>query len=211
VHAPPRHDADATHRRHQWRTMPRRGDRYCRRDSTHLPGYDYTRAGAYFVTICARDRARLFGEIRQGVVHLSEVGALVATSWVGIGEHFSNVSLDAWVLMPNHLHGIISLSDNMALPPDIELVAWRASHTSSVPRSWPTALPVGPIRGSLGAIVGSFKSATTKQINRLRSSPGVPLWQRGYYEHIIGNAAALEKVRRYIADNPFRWSSGTTV
>ncbi len=161
------------------------------RRSIRLQNYDYTQAGAYFITICAHQRECLFGEIIGGEMVLNEYGKAVEEYWNETPIHFPNVEMDAFVVMPNHVHGIIVIAQTM-------LQSGGAQH----------AAPVRPnvTAGSLGAIVRSFKSAVTKRINTLRSTPSAPVWQRNYYEHIIRNEGDLKRVRDYIAANPFRWA-----
>ena len=157
-------------------------DRYLRH-SLRLKGYDYSQAGAYFVTVCAHNRMCIFGAVDAAEIRLSEIGRTVGSCWEEIPEHFP-VSLDEWVVMPNHLHGIIIMADE-------------------TPLATADALPVRP---ALGAIVGGFKSATTKRVNEERRMERSPLWQRNFYEHVIRNEADLGRIRQYIVDNPVRWA-----
>jgi REP element-mobilizing transposase RayT len=142
-----------------------------KRQHIRLAGYDYSRVGAYFVTLCAVDRKRLFGEIVADEMRLSQIGSVVVSSWGEIPKHFPNVTPDEFVVMPNHLHGILLLGDV------------EAGHARLLP-----------------VIVGSFKSA----VSRLA---GFPIWQRSYWDRIIRSEAELNQARRYIEENPFRWST----
>ena len=153
------------------------------RRSIRLKGFDYTRENAYFVTICTQNQACLFGEIVNGQIRLNDAGRVAQMMWKAIPAHFPHVEIDAWIVMPNHVHGII--------------IIVGATHAS--PQS-------GPPKGSLGAIVGSYKSAVSRQINQLHRTPGATVWQRNYYEHIIRDAAALDRIRKYISDNPAHWA-----
>ncbi len=141
------------------------------RRSIRLRGYDYAHAAAYFVTICTADRACLFGEVVDDVMRLNVAGQLVEQVWGAIPSHFPQVAVDEFVVMPNHVHGVI-VFDGQA-PTDV-----GAQHAAPLPGS-PNVRS-----GSLGAVVRSFKSAATKRINEHRGSPGAPVWQRNYYEHI---------------------------
>jgi len=169
-------------------------DRHHRR-SVRLKEYDYSQPGTYFVTICTHERACSLGEVCDGTMHLSRYGESVDTCWREIPLHFPTVMLDVYVVMPNHIHGILMI--NVAPMQDM------ACHV-------PTAFGA-PQRGSLGTIVAAFKSAATKQINLVRNTPGAPLWQTNYYEHIIRTAhpAAAERelraIRDYILNNPIQW------
>jgi len=174
--------------------MPR--NKHYHRRSIRLKGYDYTQPGAYFVTICTHSREILFGQVMDGEMVLNEYGQIVQACWREIPAHFPHVALEAFVVMPNHIHGIILIVDDIA-EMTTPVGATHASPLQNTPR--------GPVRGSLGAIVGGFKSAATRRINTLRNTPSAPVWQRNYYEHIVRNDRALNAIRRYIAANPVRW------
>jgi REP element-mobilizing transposase RayT len=161
-----------------------------RRRSIRLQGYDYSQAGAYFVTVSTHDKECLFGEIADGEIKLNAFGEVAQASWYELPQHFSYLGLDVFVIMPNHVHGIIVLN------------GVGAQHA---------APPRGGLRpnvqaGSLGAVVRSFKSAVSKQINELQGTPGMPVWQRNYYEHVIRNAEELHRIRQYIVNNPLQWA-----
>lgn len=159
-----------------------------------LKGHDYAQAGAYFITIVARDRVCLFGEVADAEMHPNDAGRIVDRCWRDIPAHFPNFELDAFVVMPNHVHGIIV----MVRDPPV-----GATHASPLPD---TATPRGPKRQSLGAVVGSFKSAASKYINALYGNPDTTLWQRNYYEHVIREEESLNRIRQYILHNPVRWA-----
>jgi REP element-mobilizing transposase RayT len=160
------------------------------RRSIRLKGYDYTQPGAYFITICTYQRHMLLGEIVGGKMILNECGMIARDEWLKTAQIRDNVQLHEgeFVVMPNHLHGII----------------WIVGTTGPVV---PTQndLPHGSKPGSVGAIIGQFKSVTTKRVNQILHSPGVPLWQRNYYEHIVRNDDELNAIRQYILDNPLKW------
>ncbi len=162
-----------------------------RRRSIRLKGYDYAQPGAYFVTIVTHHRAMLFGRVVDGEMQLNEYGEIVREEWFRSAEIRTEIELfpDEFVVMPNHIHGIIWI---------VDVGAWR--------RRAPTREQFGrPVPGSLPTIVRAFKSAVTRRINALRGTPGAPVWQRNYYEHIIRTERALDAIRRYIAANPLRW------
>jgi REP element-mobilizing transposase RayT len=156
-----------------------------RRKSTHLRDYDYANPGYYFVTICTRDKQCLFGDVVNDVMQLNEAGLIVDACWHGIANHFPIVILDQHVVMPNHVHGIIRLC---------EIV--RARHAS----------PLREVAASLGTVIGSFKSAASKQLRSQPGMAGVPIWQRNYYEHVIRSDASLQAIREYIINNPKQWA-----
>lgn len=170
------------------------------RRSIRLDGYDYGRPGAYFVTICTYKRVCLFGEVVEGRMWLNEYGRIILGEWRRTERARDNVALDTFVIMPNHVHGIIVITPN----PD----GGGSTRGRGTARRAPTGTnrQFGqPRSGSLPTIVGAFKSAATRRINRLRDTPGEPVWQRNYYERIVRGRHDLERIRRYIRQNPARW------
>jgi len=170
------------------------------RRSLRLAHYDYTQAGAYFITLCAFQRELSFGEIVSGEMRLSKAGQIAAAEWERSAIVRPNVALDVFVVMPNHLHGIIVLMDT-------PVGATRRS-TVDVPSTVGahSRAPLHRPPRSLGSFVAGFKSAVTKRINALRGTPGRPVWQRNYYEHVIRDEHDLARIREYIAGNPARWA-----
>lgn len=171
------------------------------RRSLRLPSYDYAGPGAYFITICTHNRAHTFSNITDGVMQLSAAGEIVAHEWQRSAGVRNELSLGAFVVMPNHLHGIIN---------DARPESARANHVNTHTECSTLADPqrlrlLRPPR-SLGAFVAGFKSAATVQINAARGTPGLPVWQRGYHEHIIRNDDDLDRIHDYIALNPARWA-----
>ncbi len=164
-----------------------------RRQSPRLAGYNYSQEGAYFVTICSFQRACIFGAIVGEEMRSNRYGSFVDGSWHNIPEHHPHVVLDEFVVMPNHIHGVLFLLGDG--PPGDAGVAPTSRGRSS-----------GPSSGSLGAVVGAFKSAITRGINRMRGGPGVPVWQRNYHDRIIRDEAELLRIRTYIRENPLRWA-----
>ena len=177
------------------------------RRSIRLTAYDYRERGAYFVTICTHQRALLFADILIRAV-VDEVWRRVI--WAGDdppGE---------FVVMPNHIHGIIWLPGTNAVGAQQPGVLLARSNPESVHRSAAVVAVAAPLQrldavrrvesGSLAAIVRSFKAATAKRINNLRNTRGAPVWQRNYYERIIRDDRELETVREYILDNPRKWA-----
>jgi putative transposase len=162
------------------------------RKSIRLKGYDYAQSGGYYVTLVAFRRECLFGEIVEGKVHPSPLGKIVDECWRSIPEHFPNVELDAYVVMPNHIHGIIIIFDGRG-------TIYRAPthHTPIIERFGK------PTVGSLPTIVRTFKSAVTRRAERELNSGNI--WQRNYFEHIIHDQTDWERITAYIADNPLNW------
>jgi putative transposase len=154
------------------------------RRSIRLMEYDYAQAGGYFVTICTQDRACVLGEIVAGAVLLNELGHIVGESWRWLEQQHGYIKLDQWVVMPNHLHGIILIKDGEG-----------GSRTA----------PTSARRKPLGRLIGSFKTVSTKRINETLRTPGIAFWQRNYYEHVIRSDNALNAIREYIEANPRHW------
>jgi len=168
------------------------------RRSIRLPGYNYAQAGAYFVTVCAQNRECLFGEIVDGKMRLKDAGRMVGSVWEELPRHYAGIDIDAFVVMPNHVHGIIILRDHHVV--------------GATPRGCPTS---GQAQGpaptmSLPDVVHRFKSLTTARYRQGVAEKGWPpfcrrLWQRNYYEHVIRGEDELNRIRRYIEDNPTMW------
>lgn len=171
------------------------------RRSIRLKGYDYSSDGAYFVTICAWQRECLFGDIVNGEMQLNDYGLAVDAVWCDLPERFNHVSLDEYVIMPNHFHGIILLTDTVgAIPTGRPIVDYADKGGRAV-----GVAPTGPVSGSIAAIMAQFKSNVTKRLNSFRNNPGCPVWQRNYYERVIRNDNELARAREYIHNNPMRW------
>jgi REP element-mobilizing transposase RayT len=162
-----------------------------RRRSIRLPGHDYASSGAYFITMVTKDRECLFGGVSAGEIRLSEFGDIVVREWLRSAEIRKELSLDAFVVMPNHLHAIAHIRR-------------VGAHGRAPLRTSSDGVRVRPER-SVGSLVAGFKAAATKAINQSRTTPGVPVWQRNYYERIIRNEAELARIRQYIWENPATW------
>jgi REP element-mobilizing transposase RayT len=171
-------------------TMTRYDPSRHHRRSIRLRGFDYARPGTYFVTICTRQRECLFGEVIEGTMILSDFGQVVHEEWHKTSLVRPYVTLDAFVVMPNHVHGILMITDDRrgTAPP----CPYQGQFGHPIPRSLPT-------------IIRAFKSATTQRVNQMRGTPGMPLWQRNYYEHIVRDEDELNQIRRYISENLLKW------
>lgn len=154
------------------------GGHRSRRSSPRLEGFDYSQESYYFVTICTRHHRPLLGTIRDGLMRLSPVGQIVEREWLAIPEYESSTHLDTWIVMPNHLHGIISLHE--------------VEHGST---------------RSLSSIIAGFKGRSTRNINRALGWDGTSFWQRSFYDHVVRNDADLGRIREYISNNPARWEA----
>lgn len=191
------------------------------RRSIRLGGYDYAQAGAYFVTLCTHRRRCFFGEIVGGAMRLNRWGRIVAEEWLRTARIRAEVELDAWVIMPNHFHAIVVIHsefhDEMhrrgdrPVAPTMPTIGpaspFRDTAMHPVDPPSPPTRPNGPPPGSLGAIMAGFKAAVTTRINRERQARGTPVWQRNYWEHIIRDEVALQRLRAYIEANPANWPS----
>jgi REP element-mobilizing transposase RayT len=180
------------------------------RRSIRLKGYDYSRVGAYFVTVCAWNKECLFGEIKDGEMLFNEYGEIVMKCWDAIPSHFPHVETDEFIVMPNHVHGIVFINNcrGEVSSPFSEVVAPNSkTKTASIQsRKTPEGGETPPLRKfTLGQIVAYFKYQTAKQINQICNTPGQTVWQRNYYEHIIRDERELQAIREYIRYNPLKW------
>lgn len=166
---------------------------YLDRQSIRIPGYDYTTPGYYFITINSLNKKPYFGQLQGGIFHPSSTGNIILDCWVKIPEHFPNASCDAFMLMPDHFHGILELIDMPGHDPSETIRTGTIYHARiSVPPLEKNAESFSqPVPASIPTIIRSFKAAVTRII-------GKPFWHRGYYEHIVRDADDLKKIRDYI-------------
>ncbi len=165
-----------------------------RRQTIRLQTFDYTSHGAYFVTICTNGRRPLLARIVDGRSEPTAIGQIALNEWRRTAELRPDVTLDEFIVMPNHVHGIIWLSRPAVV------AAQRAAPLPSLPGR---AFAVVP--RSLGAVVRAFKAATTKRANELCGTPARPVWQRNYYERVIRDDRELNRAREYVRANPLKW------
>ena len=156
------------------------------RRSIRLEGYDYSQSGAYFVTIYSYNREAMFGEIVDGEMVLSRYGRIVLTDWQNLPKRHSHIELDAFIVMPNHVHGIVVIKD-IPVKADSGMVSETAKRTP------------------LPEIVRGFKTFSSRRVNRARRMVGIPVWQRNYWEHVIRNQEAFNRIHEYILTNPKHW------
>lgn len=192
---------------------------------TRLAGRDYTR-GTFFVTLCTGDRRKLFGAIvgsgTEARMELSDAGRIIEACWLAIPRHFPHVQLEEMQIMPDHLHAILILKAVQSIVPSTQWVdatarnatarnatAQDAADHGALTQGDTTAAKPrakGPQPGSLGAIIGAFKSETTKRINATLGQHGRSVWQLGYHDRIIRERAGeYERIAQYIAENPINW------
>lgn len=160
------------------------------RRSIRLKGYDYSRPGEYFVTLCTEHREMLFGEIVNGEMRLNPFGEIVQSCWDDLVDHYAHVELDAFMIMPNHVHGIIRLTD-VNVGADMVGAGLK---------------PAPARRHGLPEIVRAFKTFSARRINVLRQTEGITVWQRNYYEHIIRSDIEWNAIAGYIENNPANWN-----
>jgi putative transposase len=190
------------------------------RRSIRLKGYDYSQAGAYFVTICVHQRECLLGEIVNGEMRLSRFGKIVRYAWLDLPKHYPHVVLDAFCIMPNHVHFVIVLIDDgrdgSSRLSKVSLPAGRDGsckivQTSPITKDLLTetsspAQETHPYaRLPLSEVIRAFKSFSAKRINALGKTTYSPFWQKNYYEHVIRNDRAWNAIAWYIINNPFHW------
>lgn len=158
-------------------------------NSTRIPEFDYSSESYYFITICSFQKQQKFSEIKNGNIYLNEIGKIIKKEWLNTEQIRDNVIMDDYVIMPNHIHGIIVLNSHLCA----EKTTWRVVSTTLK-------------SSSLGSIVGQIKSITTKRIRKLTNNPEIKIWQPRFYEHIIRNDKELFEIRTYIKNNPLKWS-----
>ncbi|MBX3047159.1 MAG: transposase [Anaerolineales bacterium] len=163
-----------------------------RRKPQRLAHYDYASAGAYFFTICTNDRQHLLGSIIAEGVQLTPAGEIAKRTWLDLPQHYSLIKLDEFIVMPNHVHGILWLTEK---PYQLQAVGEGL-------RPSPTNTQRQP---GLTELIRAFKSFSAREINKLRKTTG-SVWQRGFYEHIVRNDNDLYQHRAYIQNNPLKWT-----
>lgn len=182
------------------------------RRSIRLKGYDYTQPGAYFVTFCSYHRDEIFGELINGEMVLNNAGKIAREEWFKTAELRSYVKLfeDEFVIMPNHVHGIIWIEEDSVGTRRRRVSVWDEERARQ--RRAPTGTSTEktesfgkPVKGSIPTIIRAYKSAVTYAVNALENQRGAVLWQKNYYEHIIRNDRELNNIRWYILKNPFNW------
>jgi REP element-mobilizing transposase RayT len=179
------------------------------RQSNRLPHYDYSLAGAYFVTIVTWNHACLFGEIMEGEVQLNAKGRIVDHAWREIPAHFPGVTVEDFVVMPNHVHGVIWIKEcDVGAGGKTELIHDVGARQELDRISGVGAAYMPPVRKApLGVIVATFKAAVTREIHKIRGYSNLRVWHRNYYERVIRDERELEQIVDYIHANPVNWSA----
>ena len=182
-------------------------------ESARAPWWDYGRSGAYFITICTKNRENYFGEINEGKMILSPTGVIVNLLWYEIPYHSQNVELDEFVVMPNHIHGILILNGNdLENNNNVETgQVVETGHALSLrgetnpdlinnPNYHPRFR--NPGKNTVSSIIGGYKSAVTKHANRLGFPNG---WQSRFHDHIIRDDDEYQRIKNYISNNISNW------
>ena len=182
-----------------------------KRRSIRILEYDYTQQGAYFISICTHLKKHIFGEITSGSMKLSPLGEIAHYQWLQLPQRFSNIELDAFIIMPNHIHGILIINKpqhpiTRRYSPDLSNEDTPQVSTLTPCPPVNSNPPHGTIPGSIGAIIQNYKSLTSRKINMLLRSKNNPIWQRNFYEHIVRDETDYERIVEYIENNPISWS-----
>ena len=176
-------------------------DKY-RIPSARLQNWDYRWNGIYFITICTEGRENYFGELSNGVMELSEIGIFAQQYWYKIADHFTFAFLDSFVVMPNHIHGILILDKNEGMddPHDFTDNQDFNSEVNQIIPGQQRFRNQG--KNSVSSVMGSYKSAVTKQAHQINSCFG---WQARFYDHIVQSDREFKMIQQYIDDNPANW------
>ncbi|MFH0780203.1 MAG: transposase [Parcubacteria group bacterium] len=166
------------------------------RKRNRLKYFDYSQSGWYFITICVKDRKECFGEIKNGIMILNEYGKIAEKCWLDIIKHFPNVVLDVFIIMPNHIHGILIIRENGNGNNVVGNKDFCSLPKNEIP--WQTKLSK-----SLPSIVRGFKIGVTKYFREKQNHDFQ--WQKSYYDNIIRDEKALNNIRHYIKNNPAKW------
>ena len=162
-----------------------------RRRSIRLPGYDYSLPGAYFVTACIRNREPLLGKITNGVMEMNPFGQVVRETWDQLPTHYGHIRLDCFAVMPNHVHGTIFVVDENTVEAGLK----------------PVPADNAMERHAISEIIRGFKTFSSRRLNQLRRTPGQSVWQRNYFEHVVRDESALNRIRDYVLSNPSNWAT----
>jgi len=170
-----------------------------KRQSTRLKGFDYGSEALYFITICSHDRIHLFGEIAEGEMNLNDCGKIALKCWMEIPQHFPHTRLHEFIIMPDHIHGIIEIVENMG--------GGFVGAKNISPQQNPTAFK-SPEK-TIGSIVRGFKIGVTKWLRNEfpdAFTKNRVVWQRNYYDRIIRDTNESERITKYIRENPQNWN-----
>ena len=179
------------------------------RRSIRLKGYDYSQAGLYFITICCQDRVCRLGKIENGVMICNELGEIAYREWMKTAELRPQIELDAFMVMPNHIHGILKINemnmDTLHSPNNTgDNMGDNTGECNSPNNTGECNSPLRSPSNTIGAIIRGYKSSVTKQFGLMGFDE--KLWQRNYYEHIIRDEQSYQIISEYIINNPKKWA-----
>ncbi len=172
-----------------------------KRKPNRLKDYDYNHHGYYYLTICTKNRSEIFGEISNNIMHLSQIGKITNKFWVEIPEHFKYIELDEFIIMPNHIHGVIIINNDVGNA-DLRFSKWHSSKKYFNQK----ILNSDRSKMIVSKIIHGFKSSVTREIRRQINNSNFE-WQKSYYDHIIRNEKDLNRIRGYIINNPCNWET----
>ncbi len=175
------------------------------RQSIRLPGYDYSSEGYYFLTICTHHHQQIFGKINNCMMNLNQLGQFVHNEWKKSVIIRTEIELGAFIIMPNHMHAIVHITRRGFRPNAPTMDAHTPPITAMNAPTTNANTPSGLQPKTIGSLVAGFKSSVTKQINIIRKSPGEPVWQRNYWDHIIRTDESYDQIEDYIINNPSNW------
>jgi putative transposase len=189
-----------------FKTMNKYNPKIHHRRSIRLKGYDYSQVGLYFITICCEDRKNRFGTIENKEMILNELGIIAYDEWAKLSERFPNFELDVFQIMPNHIHGIIFLNTEVV---GATLAAVAQNDDDIIDKGQPQGIAPTSMTIIVGDIIGAYKSLVANsclEIFKSKDKIMGELWQRNYYEHIIRNQQAYQRISDYIINNPAKWA-----
>lgn len=179
-------------------------------ESARLKNYDYSSAGAYFITICTKNREHFFGQIIDGQLQVTQQSKICLACWLDLPNHYVNCVLDAFVIMPNHVHGIVVIPAPI-VETGLKPVSTTTTTTTTTTMMTMTSSLSPPKRSSkqysISEIIRGFKTFTARKINDLQNTQGRPFWQSRFYDRIIRDEGELNRIRQYICDNPLHWEN----
>ena len=175
-------------------------------ESARLPGWDYSTPGFYFVTVCTHDRRCLFGCVKNGVMHSNHYGHIVYDEWLQSFHIRRELRRDEFIVMPNHFHGIVQLVNVEKPVSDNVTIVVETSGRTSLQQRVKQPKPPRLSPKSISSFMAGVKSAITKRINTHRNTPGAPVLQFRFHDHVIRDKHELYRIRHYIKTNPVNWN-----
>ncbi len=183
--------------------MPEKFQNKYRIPSARCPYWDYRNNGAYFITICTKKRQHYFGEIKNGIMQLNDMGTMAEQYWFEIPNHFPTIELGNFGVMPNHIHGVLIISSA-----SVETLHCNVSTDADADTEKNEQMSrISPKPGSISTIIRSYKSVVTKNI-RLNLHADFE-WQSRFHDHIIRDNQSFERIQNYILNNPKNWNNDT--